>query len=264
MPEFIDRRNEECGMILDEIIRRTEKRVALLPSSFPERRPFTPASLVGAIRNNNGKNAIIAEIKCASPSRGIIRRNVDMPVMAGVLEAGGCSALSILTEPYFFGGTGKDIAKVKTVVHVPVLRKDFIIDEIQLAETRALGADAVLLVAAVLRDSLAEFVNRAGEYGLEPLVEVHTIAEAEAAVATGTNLIGINNRDLATMTINRSTTRLLSETIRSSGKTIVSESGMRSADDVREIKPYCDAFLIGSSIMADKRPERKLEEFVCA
>jgi indole-3-glycerol phosphate synthase len=187
-----------------------------------------------------------------------------MPVMAGVFEAGGCAALSILTEPYFFGGAGKDIAKVKTVVRVPVLRKDFIIDERQLAETRALGADAVLLIAAVLQERLPDFVDHAKEYGLEPLVEVHNAAEAEAAVATGAELIGVNNRDLATMTINRSTTRLLSETIRLSGKTIISESGMRSADDIRELKPYCDAFLIGSSIMADKRPERKLEEFVCA
>ena len=104
----------------------------------------------------------------------------------------------------------------------------------------------------------------AGEYGLEALVEVHNASEAEAAIATGAELIGINNRDLATMTINRSTTRLLSETIRPSGKTIISESGMRSADDIREMKPYCDAFLIGSSIMSSKRPERTLEEFVCA
>ena len=251
-------------MILDEIIRRTEKRVARLPASFPEMRPFAPVSLINAIRNRNGKNAVIAEIKCASPNSGIIRRNVDMPVMAGVLEAGGCAALSILTEPNFFGGTGKDIAKVKIAVKVPVLRKDFIIDERQLAETRALGADAVLLIAAVLQDRLPEFVDRAGEYGLEPLVEVHNPAEAGAAVATGAELIGINNRDLVTMTINRSTTRLLSEIIRPAGKTIVSESGMRSADDLREMKPYCDAFLIGTSIMEDDRPERKLEEFVCA
>jgi indole-3-glycerol phosphate synthase len=251
-------------MILDEIVLRTEKRVALLPSSFPEARPFAHASLAGAIRNRNAKNSIIAEIKCASPSRGIIRRNVDMPVMAGLLEAGGCAALSILTEPYFFGGTGKDIAKVKAVVNVPVLRKDFIIDERQLAETRALGADAVLLIVAVLQERLPEFVDRAIDYGLEPLVEVHNAAEADAAVATGADLIGINNRDLATMTINRSTTRLLSESLRRSEKTIVSESGMRSADDIRELKQYCDAFLIGSSIMSHDRPEKKLEEFVCA
>src|SRR5512133_2587957 len=99
-------------MILDEIIKRTEKRVARLPSSYPEEKGRTQASLADAIRSRNGKNAIIAEIKCASPSSGIIRRNVDMPMMAGVLEQGGCIALSVLTEPYFFGGTSRDIARV--------------------------------------------------------------------------------------------------------------------------------------------------------
>jgi indole-3-glycerol phosphate synthase len=251
-------------MILDEIIRRTEKRVARLPASFPEEPQFPRFSLAGAIRNRNGRNAVIAEIKCASPSRGVIRRNVDMPVMAGVLEKSGCVALSVLTEPYFFGGTVRDIRDVKGAVSVPVLRKDFIIDERQLAETRALGADAVLLIAAVLGRRLPAFVELVREYRLEPLVEVHTKAEVELALATGTVIIGINNRDLSTLAIDRSTTRILSESIRSAGRLIVSESGIRSADDVREMKQHCDAFLIGSSIMADIHPQKKLEEFVCA
>ena len=251
-------------MILDEIIRRTEKRVAKLPASFPEREPYARASLAGAIRNINGKNAVIAEIKCASPSRGTIRRNVDMAMMAGVLVGGGCVALSVLTEPYFFGGTGQDIRRVKTAVSVPVLRKDFIIDDRQIAESAALGADAVLLIAAVLKKRLPAFVDLAGDYSLEPLVEVHNSAEVESALATSATLIGINNRDLATLTIDRSTTRRLSESIRSAGRMIISESGMRSADDVREMKPYCDAFLIGSSIMAHECPQKKLGEFVCA
>jgi indole-3-glycerol phosphate synthase len=131
-------------MILDEIIKRTEKRVAQLPATFPEGIIRPRVSLSGAIRSRNGHNAIIAEIKCASPSRGVIRRNVDMAMMAGVLRDGGCVALSILTEPYFFGGTGQDIARVKSAVDLPILRKDFIIDERQIAESRALGADAVL------------------------------------------------------------------------------------------------------------------------
>ncbi|MFA5222176.1 MAG: indole-3-glycerol phosphate synthase TrpC [Methanoregula sp.] len=251
-------------MILDEIIRRTEKRVALLPATFPENGTTAHVSLIDAIRNRNGRNAVIAEIKCSSPSRGIIRRNVDMAMMAGALADSGCVALSVLTEPYFFGGTGQDIARVKSAVSIPVLRKDFIIDEHQIAESRALGADAVLLIAAVLQERLPVFVNLAQEYGLEPLVEVHNADEITAALATRAELIGINNRNLATLTIDRSTTRLLSESVRSSGRTIVSESGMRSADDIREMKPYCDAFLIGSSIMAHDRPEKKLEEFVCA
>jgi indole-3-glycerol phosphate synthase len=251
-------------MILDEIIKRTGKRVALLPTTFPENNTRAHASLIDAIRNRNGKNAVIAEIKCASPSRGTIRRNVDMAMMAGALAGSGCVALSVLTEPYFFGGTGQDIAKAKSAVSIPVLRKDFIIDEHQLAETRALGADAVLLIAAVLKERLPLFVDLAWEYGLEPLVEVHNAEEIKTALATRAELIGINNRNLATLTIDRSTTRLLSESVRTAGRMIISESGMRSADDIREMKPYCDAFLIGSSIMMHERPEKKLEEFVCA
>jgi indole-3-glycerol phosphate synthase len=251
-------------MILDEIIRRTEKRVAQLPATFPEDTGRKRVSLAGAIRNRNGKNAIIAEIKCASPSRGVIRRNVDMAMMAGVLNEGGCVALSVLTEPYFFGGTGRDIEQVKTAVSLPVLRKDFIIDRRQISESRALGADAVLLIAAVLGKDLPDFVDNVLDYGLEPLVEVRTKEEAESALSTKATLIGINNRDLTTLNIDRSKTRQISEQIRHDGRLIVSESGMRSADDVREIKHYCDAFLIGSSIMSHDHPRKKLEEFVCA
>ncbi len=251
-------------MILDEIILRTQKRVALLPEAFPENGTRSHASLIDAIRKRNGRNAVIAEIKCASPSRGIIRRNVDMAMMAGALAGRGCVALSVLTEPYFFGGTGQDIARVKSAVGIPVLRKDFIIDERQIAESRALGADAVLLIAAVLKERLPAFVDLAQEYGIEPLVEVHTGSEVKTALSTNAELIGINNRNLSTLRIDRSTTRLLSVSIRSTGRTIVSESGMQSADDIREMKPYCDAFLIGSSIMAHIHPEKKLEEFVCA
>ena len=251
-------------MILDEIIRRTEKRVAKLPETFPDPEINTHASLIDAIHGARGKNAVIAEIKCASPSRGVIRRNVDMAMMAGVLVDGGCVGLSVLTEPYFFGGSLNDVARVKDAVHVPVLRKDFIINERQIGETRALGADAVLLIAAVLGERLPAFVDASIEAGLEPLVEVHNPQEVNNALATRANLIGINNRNLSTFAIDRSTTRLLSEQVRLGGRTIVSESGMRSADDVREMKSYCDAFLIGSSIMADTEPRKKLEEFVCA
>jgi indole-3-glycerol phosphate synthase len=251
-------------MILDEIILRTQKRVAQLPAVFPENGTRSHPSLIEAIRNRNARNAIIAEIKCACPSMGIIRRNVDMTMMAGALAGRGCVALSVLTEPYYFGGSGQDIARVKTAVSIPVLRKDFVIDERQIAESRALGADAVLLIAAVLKERLPLFVDLAQEYDLEPLVEVHTRSEVELALSTHAELIGINNRNLSTLRIDRATTRLLSEDVRSTGRTIVSESGMLTGDDIREMKPYCDAFLIGSSIMAHDRPEKKLEEYVCA
>lgn len=251
-------------MILDEILRRTERRVARLPASFPETSGRPRHSLADAIRNRNSTNAIIAEIKCASPSRGVIRRNVDMAMMAGVLKEGGCVALSVLTEPYFFGGTAKDIARVRSAVSLPVLRKDFIIDERQIPESRTLGADAILLIAAVLKNRLPDFIDSVLDYGLEPLVEVRTDAEAELALSTKATLIGINNRDLTTLGINRSTTRTLFRRVRRTGRLVVSESGMRSADDIREMKKYCDAFLIGSAIMSHDNPRKKLEEFVCA
>lgn len=251
-------------MILDEIIRRTEKRVADMPATFPKTSCVTHASLEDAIHMASQKNAVIAEIKCASPSRGIIRRNVDLPMMAGVFVDRGCVALSILTEPYFFGGVQNDIAKVKSAVNVPVLRKDFIIDRRQIAETCSLGADAVLLIAAVLGEQLPDFVDETYEAGLEPLVEVRTKEDVEYALATRAQLIGINNRNLTTLSIDRSATRRLSEPIRAAGKTIISESGIRSADDIREMRPFCDAFLVGSAIMSDRKPGRKLEELVCA
>jgi indole-3-glycerol phosphate synthase len=251
-------------MILDEIVRRTEKRVARLPASFPYEPCQKHASLSGAIRSAQNKNAVIAEIKCASPTRGIIRRNVDMQMMARSLVSGGCVALSVLTEPHYFGGSIRDIARVRGAVSVPVLRKDFIIDKRQIAETQACGADAVLLIARILNERLPEFVDLACGAGLEPLVEVHSPYEVECALSTKAAIIGINNRDLATLAIDRSTTRVLSAAIRSAGKLIVSESGMRSADDIREMRPYCDAFLIGSSIMAHECPQKKVEELVCA
>jgi indole-3-glycerol phosphate synthase len=251
-------------MILDEIVRRTQKRVENLPATFSEQMGCTHASLADAICSAQQKNPVIAEIKCVSPSGGIIRRNVDMAMMAGVLVDGGCVGLSVLTEPYFFGGSGADIARVKAAVSVPVLRKDFVVDLRQIDETRALGADAVLLIAAVLGDRIPEFVDAAYGAGLEPLVEVHNAGEVDCALATRARLIGINNRNLSTMSIDRSTTRILSEKVRADHRIIVSESGMRSADDVREMRPYCDAFLIGSSLMAHQAPGKKLEEFVCA
>jgi indole-3-glycerol phosphate synthase len=251
-------------MILDEIIRRTQERVDRLPASFPENSRIKDARLSDAIRSAREKNAVIAELKCASPTRGIIRRNVDPGSMAQAFVSAGCVGLSILTEPHFFCGSTRDISLVKDVVDVPVLRKDFIIDKRQIAETRALGADAVLLITSVLGERLPEFVDDAYDEGLEPLVEVHSLADVGIARSTRAGMIGINNRDLATLKVDRSTTRLLSPLIRSKDRIIVSESGIASAGDVRDLRPFCDAFLIGTSIMAHGEPEKKLEELVCA
>jgi indole-3-glycerol phosphate synthase len=251
-------------MILDEIIRRTQERVDRLPASFPENPRTRDARLSDAIRSIRGKNAVIAELKCASPSRGMIRADANLASMAQAFVSAGCIGLSILTEPHFFCGSVHDIALVKDVVDVPLLRKDFIIDKRQIAETRAIGADAVLLITGVIGERLPEFVDDAYDEGLEPLVEVHTPADVGIARSTKAGMIGINNRDLATLRVDRSTTRLISPLIRSKDRIIVSESGVASAGDVRDLRPFCDAFLIGTSIMAHDTPEKKLGELICA
>ena len=251
-------------MILDEILETTRDRVrALEGTSFPVQADGH-RSLEGAIRGTAGRNAIIAELKFSSPSRGRIRHPAPPELVARDLVAGGCCALSVLTEPHFFGGSVDNLVRVRRVIGVPVLRKDFIVDPLQLEETRSLGADAVLLIASILGERLPGFVESAQALGLEPLVEVHTGRESEIALATGAGLIGVNNRDLRTMEIDLGTTLALGPGIRRAGRQVISESGIRMPGDIRILRPACDAFLIGTSIMASEDPRKTLEEFVCA
>ncbi len=170
----------------------------------------------------------------------------------------------MLTEPNYFGGSIENLARVRGAVSLPILRKDFIIDERQVAETRAFGADAILLIARLLGDHLSAFVEAALEIGLEPLVEVHNRDEMERALATGANLIGINNRNLETMTIDLSTTVRLAGLARDAGRIVVSESGIAWPYDVRRLSRHCDAYLIGSALMSAKDRQKRLEGFVFA
>lgn len=250
--------------MLGEIISRTEERVAAM-GEFPVTTPLrVPRSLKAAILSAAPRAGIIAELKAASPSRGCIREGIDVEPMVEQLTAGGCIALSILTEPFFFGGSPETLIRATRVSRVPLLRKDFIIDEQQLVETALLGADAVLLIAAVLGDRLPDFVNRAYSLGLEPLVEIHSRDEAELALTTSADLIGINNRDLETMKTSLNTTKRLSAYVREEGRLVVSESGIIWPYNVKEMKPFCDAFLIGTAIMSSRDPRKKLEGFVFA
>jgi indole-3-glycerol phosphate synthase len=251
-------------MILDDILRTTRERVRALEGHAPPRPPSHPRSLSDAICQAPGRNAIIAEVKFSSPSRGRIREPVPPERLARDLVSGGCCALSVLTEPHFFGGSPDSLIRVRRAVGVPVIRKDFIIDPVQLGETRSLGADAVLLIASLLGDRLPGFVEEARALGIEPLVEVHTREETETALRTGANLIGVNNRDLRTMEVDLSATLALGPGIRGAGRRVVSESGIRTPGDIRTLRAACDAFLIGSSIMASKDPRKTLEGFVCA
>lgn len=253
-------------MILDEILARTRERVAGLEAAghIPDCRAPGRFSLTKAILTSERRNAIIAEMKYASPSRGTLLRGVPPASLAGALVAGGCTGISVLTEPFFFGGSAGTLRQVRHVAPVPLLRKDFIVDEIQLRETAALGADAVLLIAGVLGRDLGAFVDLSLSLGLEPLVEVRNREEAGLAISTAADLIGINNRDLATMTVDLHTTRRLAPLVAGEGRIVVSESGIAWPCDVRALRPYCDAFLVGSALTSAADPGKRLERLVCA
>ncbi|MDD1657205.1 MAG: indole-3-glycerol-phosphate synthase [Methanomicrobiales archaeon] len=251
-------------MILDEILKSTRDRVASLdvsPAGAPSR---TPRSLADAIAQAPPRNAVIAELKLASPTLGNLRSVRDLEWLAGEAVRGGCTALSVLTEPHFFGGSTRHLEQVRRIVDVPILRKDFIVDPRQLHETRALGADAVLLIAAVLGERLREFLDLAERLSLEALVEVHREEDVDLAIASGARLIGVNNRDLRTMGIDLETTRRLSGRIRGRGRVVVAESGIRSPADLRFLKPSCDAFLVGTAITLAPDPGKIVEALVCA
>lgn len=252
-------------MILDHLAAASRTRAAHLPTSggFPPS-AHRPISLVGEIRNVSDRNAVIAEIKPASPSMGAIRTIQDAGNLGAALVGAGCVGLSVLTEPEWFGGSVEVLQQVRAATTVPILRKDFITDLRQIAETRAIGADAVLLIARILGDDLPVFVDAALNAGLEPLVEVHTEEELNAALATSTPLIGINNRDLATLVIDRSVTRRLARLASEAGRVVISESGIRTPGDLLELTPFADAFLIGTAVMAAPDPVTALAGFVHA
>ena len=246
-------------MFLDDVIRSARLRCATLPVD-PCLESCSPVrSLEAAVRACTDRHAIIAEIKPASPAHGRIREVEDHGALARELAGAGACALSVLTEPAFFGGAPDRLVQVRPAVGVPLLRKDFIVDERQLAETRLLGGDAVLLIARVLGDRLGEFVGLASDLGLEPLVEVQTGREAELALATDAVMIGVNNRDLGTLRIDLSTTAQLGPRLRAEGRTVIAMSGVTSPADLRRLAPDCDAFLIGSALMWSASPARALE-----
>jgi len=253
-------------MILEEIISATGARVAGLPDHFPVagHDAVPKKSLFEAMVQRDGRNAIISEIKFASPSRGIIREGQDPVGLARMMVSAGCSALSVITEPSFFKGDPGLIPAIRPHVDVPILRKDFIIDERQIPETRSLGADAVLLITAVLNERLPRFVEMAFQHSLEPIVEIHDAGEVATAVDSGARLIGINNRNLKDFSIDLSTTKRLAPLVRDAGCRVVSESGFVWPYDVRSLRKEVDGFLIGSSIMSAKDPKKRLGGFVSA
>ncbi len=250
-------------MIMPEIIASTRKRVSGLRDSYPEYGKKR-ASLIEAIRNCQEKNPVIAEIKYSSPSNGFLGSIYTPEEIAGFYTRGGCTAISVLTEPEYFKGSNEFLKRVKNYSNCPVLRKDFIIDIRQLEESASMGADAVLVIVSLVGERLMQFITAADALGIELLIEVHSLAEAKNALNAGAKLIGINNRDLNTMTTDLSTTEEIGLFLIENGIIVVSESGINTESDIRRLKGKCNAFLIGSSLMRSKRPQKLLEGFVSA
>ena len=237
-----------------------KKQVAELPAT----RDFL-AALKAACR----KPAVIAEVKKASPSKGVIREDFDPEAIAHGYAAGGASCLSVLTDKQFFQGGFEVLVQVRQVVDLPLLCKDFILSPYQLYQARAAGADAALLIAAILSDAdMAYLLKVARTLGLTVLVEVHDAAELERVLALdGVQLIGINNRDLATFHTDLATTEALTERygekIRSKGCLLVSESGLFTRNDLdRVLSAGADAVLVGESLMRQPDVTAALETLI--
>ncbi|MDE0450661.1 MAG: indole-3-glycerol phosphate synthase TrpC [Gammaproteobacteria bacterium] len=207
------------------------------------------------------KPAVIAEMKRASPSRGAIRDHFDPAAIAASYEAAGAACLSVLTDETFFRGSDEHLATARAASKLPLLRKDFVIDEYQVFEARQLGADCILLIAAALEpEQIASLTALAAQLGFDALVEVHNAWELHGALKAAPPLLGINNRNLRTFDTSLETTlSLLSEVPK--GTTVVTESGIRTREDVRRMRDAgVEAFLVGEAFMRARDPGTALRE----
>lgn len=260
-----------CGItILDRINRRKREevaersaRVSLAELQVQAAAQVPARGFVAALRRKvaAGEPAVIAEIKRASPSKGLIRADWDVPAIARGYEAGGAACLSVLTDVDFFQGADEFLVAARAACALPVIRKDFIVDDYQIVEARALGADAILLIVASLDDAqLAALYTTARGLGLDVLVEVHDRRELERALKLDIDLVGINNRDLHTFDVTLETTYKLLPLI-PSNVMVVTESGINARQDVAAMRAkQVHAFLVGESFMRAPEPGEKLRE----
>lgn len=218
---------------------------------------YKPLDFTAALseRINRKKNAVIAEVKKASPSKGIIREDFDPVWIAKSYESAGAACLSVLTDVKYFQGSDDYVRAIRKEVNIPILRKEFIVDPYQIAEARSMGADAILIILAMVDDVLAsELAQAASELGLSVLPEVHNAAELERALKLGTELIGINNRDLHTFETSLETTFSLLADI-PDGHTVITESGIFTPVDVAQMNSAdVYGFLVGESLMRQPVP----------
>jgi indole-3-glycerol phosphate synthase len=263
LEKIVWEKDREVAAARDRVpLDQLKRQVAELPA---------PRDFVAALRAACRKPAVIAEVKKASPSKGVIREDFDPELIAKGYAAGGASCLSVLTDKPFFQGGFDVLVKVRQVVELPLLCKDFILSPYQLYQARAAGADAALLIAAILTDvDMAYLLKVARSLGLAVLVEVHDAAELERVLALdGVQLIGINNRNLATFDTDLATTEQLTaqygDQIRAKGALLVSESGLLSRDDLDRVQSAgADAVLVGESLMRQPDVTAALEALIGA
>jgi indole-3-glycerol phosphate synthase len=256
--------NVNTGTVLDRILeaRRAEvdHRKRVLPEAALKygAKAAEPLRDFSSALSRDGIN-VLAELKPASPSRGVIREPFDHVGLAQALQSAGAAALSVLTETEFFHGTLRNLRDARKSVKLPVLRKDFIFDPWQVWETRANDADSFLLIVAALHDSqLVDLIALGREIGMEPVIEVHTSAELDRAIAAGARIIGVNNRDLKTLSVRVETSYELVSRI-PDDCIAISESGLRNHDDLIKLHAAgFDAFLIGEHLMLAPDPAAAL------
>jgi len=214
------------------------------------------------------KVPIIAEVKFTSPTYGVLKKGLDPVAVAEAMVEGGAVGLSVLTEPRYFKGSIEDFARIRRAVDTPLLMKDIVVSKAQIDGAAKVGADAILLIHRIFDEGkcespLTEMVDYAHSKGMQILLETHSRREFAEAVGSEADIIGINNRDLETMRVDISTTPRILECTPKLGRLVVSESGIRSAEDVRRLKRLgVDAFLVGSSIMAAEDIAAKVRELV--
>jgi indole-3-glycerol phosphate synthase len=257
-------------MILDTIVARRRQdleRTQRLPDRLIRQiiAAKAPARDFAAALRRDGEVRVIAEIKRASPTKGVLRADLDHCLFAQTYEEAGAAAISVLTERHFFQGSIHDMRQARAHVAIPVLRKDFIIDGYQVLEARANDADAVLLIAAILdQGELNHLQAMAESVGLATLVEVHTPEEADRALAAEATIIGINNRNLEDFTVDLETTERLMGYL-PAGCVVVSESGIRTPDDVRRLGDWgVNAVLVGEAIVTADDPRAALAQLAQA
>jgi len=256
---------------LDEILTHKRREIEEMKLRFPLRRLQEVASRKNGAVTRSFKKAVsdphcmnlIAEIKKASPSQGLLRENFQPLRLASLLEYAGAAALSVLTETRFFKGRPSYLKTIRQVTQIPILRKDFIVDEYQIYESRVLEADAVLLIAALLTDEeLKRFLERTRELKIDALVEVHTDEDLKKALAAGAEIVGINNRNLQTLAVDVHRAERLLNHIPKRVVTVV-ESGFKSHEELMEYRSLgVHAFLVGTTLMKSEDVVVKMQELL--